>query len=91
MPELKDRSLDGKAESFDLANRLALRPKEAARALGLSERALRTLLPKLPTVRAGGAVLIPVDTLREWLRTQAGREQDEVDRAVEDTLRKIGS
>ena len=72
-----------------LSDRLALRPAEAAKALGVSERALRALLSRLPTVRAGSAVLIPVDALRDWLRTQAQPEQDEVERAVNDTLRKI--
>ncbi len=72
-----------------LSDRLALRPAEAAKALGMSERALRALLSRLPTVRAGSAVLIPVDALRDWLRTQAQLEQDEVERAVNDTLRKI--
>ncbi len=72
-----------------LSDRLALRPAEAAKALGMSERALRALLSRLPTVRAGSAVLIPVDGLRDWLRTQAQLEQDELDRAVSDTLRKI--
>jgi excisionase family DNA binding protein len=58
-----------------LADRLALRPPEAARALGVSERTLRALLPRLPHVRAGGAVLIPVDALRRWLEEAvAGRE-----------------
>jgi excisionase family DNA binding protein len=55
----------------DLANRLALRPLEAAVALGVSERTLRSLLPRLPHVRIGGAVLIPLDPLRRWLEEQA--------------------
>ena len=75
---------------LELESRLALRPAEAARALGLSERALRSLLPQLPTVRAGGAVLIPVESLREWLRSRARAEGDEVDQAVQDALKKIG-
>jgi excisionase family DNA binding protein len=64
-------------EPPDLACRLALRPREAAAALGLSERTLRTLLPALPHVRAGGIVLLPVDALRRWLEdeTKAGEER----------------
>jgi len=54
-------------ESVDLASRLTLRPPEAARALGVSERKLRTMLPLLPHLRAGGVVLIPIDALREWI------------------------
>ncbi len=45
--------------------RLALRPKEAAEALGIGERTLRQILPELPHVRIGGAVLLPGDGLRE--------------------------
>jgi len=68
---------------------LALRPAEAARTLGLSERAFRALLPSLPHVRAGGAVLIPVDALRAWLAQQAkARENrlDELDRELSDRI-----
>ena len=54
-------------ERLHLADRLALRPKEAAEALGLSERKLREVLPQLPHVRVGGAVLLPVEALRSWL------------------------
>ncbi len=62
---------------LDLATRLALRPREAAAALGLSERAFRSLLPRLPHVRLGGAVLVPVDALRRWLEEQARQRHDE--------------
>ena len=55
----------------DLSTRLALRPKEAAEALGISERSLRMLLPELPVVRRGKIVLIPVQALRAWLEEQA--------------------
>lgn len=69
-----------------LDERLALRPKEVARALGLSERALRAHLPTLPHVRAGGAVLVPVDALRRWLedraRTEVTRAQKVADRIL---------
>ena len=56
------------------APRLALRPKEAAEALGISERTLRQILPDLPHLRVGGAVLLPVAELVEWLRERAGAE-----------------
>lgn len=72
-----------------LADRLALRPKEAAATLGLSERAFRALLPSLPHVRAGGAVLIPVEALRRWLDEQAVREPDRIDGIVSETLGSI--
>ncbi len=75
---------------FMLGNRLALRPAEAARALGLSERALRQILPQLPHLHAGSAVLIPVDSLREWLRDQARSEIGKVDSVVRDALSKLG-
>jgi excisionase family DNA binding protein len=57
-----------------LSERLALRPAEAARALGVSERTLRTLLPRLPHVRLSGTVLLPVRDLERWLHEQARAE-----------------
>ncbi len=50
-----------KSSEFGLSNRLALRPAEAAQALGIGERTLRQILPELPHVRVGGVVLLPVD------------------------------
>jgi hypothetical protein len=57
---------------------LALRPRDAAKALGISLRTLWTLsAPRgpIPCVRIGTgkrkAVLYPADALREWLRAQA--------------------
>lgn len=49
---------------------LSYRPKDAARALGLSERTLWTLTQRgeLPHVRVGGCVLYPVDALRDHLQ-----------------------
>lgn len=76
-------------KTIRLADRLALRPKEAAAVLGLSERAFRALLPSLPHVRAGGAVLVPVESLRRWLDDQAAREPGRVDAIVTETLRSI--
>ena len=72
-----------------LVDRLALRPKEAAEALGISERKLREFLPELPHVRVGGAVLLPVEGLRAWLREQAQREKNRVGEAVDDVLRAV--
>ncbi len=47
--------------------RLALRPKEAAEALGLSERKLRAMRSELPHARLGEVVVFPVQPLRSWL------------------------
>jgi hypothetical protein len=47
---------DNPVRMVSLPDRLALRPKEAAETLGLSERALRSLLPRLTHVRAGVVV-----------------------------------
>jgi excisionase family DNA binding protein len=76
-----ERAEQQEAPALDLSSRLALRPKEAAHALGISERTLRQLLPELPVVRRGGVVLIPVEALRAWLRDQAaieGRRADAI-------------
>lgn len=59
---------DARARSIDLAGRLVLRPAEAACALGLSERTLRTLMKRreIPFFHIGGAVLLRVEALRAW-------------------------
>jgi excisionase family DNA binding protein len=59
---------------LDLANRLSLRPAEAARCLGVSERTLRSMLSRLPHFREGGNVLIPVAPLQRWLELRAKQE-----------------
>jgi excisionase family DNA binding protein len=52
---------------------LSLRPREAAKALGVSERLLWdwTHHGDIPHVRIGRTILYPVDALREWLNRQA--------------------
>ena len=47
---------------------LALRPKEAAKALGISERLLwtKTNMGDIPHVRIGRRVVYPVSSLEEW-------------------------
>ncbi len=53
--------------------RLALRPKDAARALGIGERLLweMTNRGEIPCVRIGRCVVYPVVVLNEWLARQA--------------------
>ena len=52
---------------------LAMRPREAAKALGISERLLWEWTDRgiIPHVRLGKAILYPTDSLREWLQRQA--------------------
>ena len=73
-----------------LSERLALRPKEAAVALGISERTLRQLAPTLPHLRLGGCLLFPVRVLERWLEEQAKAERAWVDREVEEILGAVG-
>jgi len=58
---------------------LALRPPEAAQALGISERLLwdMTRRGEVPHTRMGRAVLYPVGALNQWLadRAEAGGER----------------
>lgn len=52
---------------------LALGAKDAAKALGISERALQNATqPKgpIPSIKLGERRLYPVDALREWLRRE---------------------
>ncbi|NNF44242.1 MAG: helix-turn-helix domain-containing protein [Phycisphaerales bacterium] len=55
---------------------LSLRPKDAARALGIGERLLwsKTNAGEIPCVRIGRAVVYPVDLLRDWLAEEAKRK-----------------
>jgi hypothetical protein len=76
-------------ERLHLADRLALRVPEAARALGISERQLRQLLPEVPHTRLGGCVVLPVDALREWLLQQAQAGKSRVDAAVDEVIASI--
>jgi predicted DNA-binding transcriptional regulator AlpA len=60
--------------STALHSALALRPREAAKALGISERLLWSLTaPRgtIPAVRIGTCVLYPVTGLQAWLDRQA--------------------
>lgn len=52
---------------------LAMRPREAAKALGVSERLLWEWTDRgvVPHVRLGKAILYPVDSLRDWLNKRA--------------------
>ena len=72
-----------------LSDRLGLRPAEVARVLGLSERSIRQILPELPHLRIGSSVVIPVDSLREWLRERAKAERGRVEQVTEEILKSM--
>ena len=60
-------------------NRLAVRPRDAARILGISERTLWSLTKKgeIPHVRTGRVVLYSIAALEEWLAgNQTGGRHD---------------
>ena len=67
-------------------SRLALTIKEAADAIGISERTLRDLLPEIPHAHLGRRVVIPVEQLREWLHGRAREEEMGSKRAAEEIL-----
>ena len=72
-----------------LDSRLALRAKEAADALGISERKFRDMIPELPHVRRGGLVLIPVRALERWLEAEATKEQSRADKIPDEIVRSF--
>jgi excisionase family DNA binding protein len=74
-----------------LSERAALTIPEAAKAVGVSERLIRSLLPEIPHCHLGSRVVIPVSLLDEWLRKQAQEEQNTVGKAVNDILEEIQS
>ena len=82
---------DSPETAVRLSERLALSIHEAAKALGVSERLMRTVLPDIPHCHVGSRVVIPVAVLEEWLRKQAGKEQNVVGKAVNDILEEIQS
>ena len=67
--------------------RLALRPREAAEALGVSERTLRAWMRDegLPFARVGRSVLIPHKDLEHWIEQRVGTSE-RVSEIVDDIL-----
>ena len=60
--------------------RVALRPAEAAKAMGISRRLVAQLLAErgpgaMPRCRIGRAVVIPTDELRRWLSERTEPQQ----------------
>jgi hypothetical protein len=84
------RSDAGSGSAIGLADRITLRPAEAAAALGVSERTFRSLLPRLPHFREGNVVLVPVDELRRWASERA-RGSGSVDSTIQELLAKVGA
>jgi hypothetical protein len=59
------------------APRIALRPEEAAAALGMSRDAFdEHVKPELRLVRRGRLVLVPVRELERWVEREAARTLD---------------
>jgi len=58
-------------------SRLALSMREAAEALGISDRTLWSWTKDgiIPAVRIGGRWLYPVDVIREWLKERAAENK----------------
>jgi hypothetical protein len=73
-----------------LEDRLALRPKEVARAIGVSERTVRALLTRgMPRCRLDGVIVIPLDLLREWLKRKAEEEENRVEAVAKEILDEL--
>ena len=71
--------------------RLGLRPIEVAKALGVSERTVRQVLPGIPHLRIGTAIVIPIEALKTWLNDQAKVGESRIDAAVEEILEGLES
>ena len=58
---------------------LAMKPRQAAKSLGISERLLWEWTNRgiVPHVRLGKRIVYPVDSLRDWLRRQAQNNTDD--------------
>ena len=72
---------------LDLGGRLALRPAEAAQALGVAPKTLRRWMRELglPYARLDGVVLIPRAGLEKWIDEHLTTE-GETDRMVNEIL-----
>ena len=57
--------------------RIALRPAEAAQAIGIGRSKVYELIAsgELPSIRIGGSVRVPVDALRAWIARQLEARQ----------------
>ena len=73
-----------------LSDRLALRPKEAAAALGLNERTLRKWMRDegLPFFRLDRGIFIPRSDLERWMSRRI-ETQHSADEIARDILRDI--
>ena len=71
--------------------KLALRVREAAESIGVSERHLRDVLPEIPHTRIGTCVVIPIDLFKEWLRKRASVEQRGADEVANDIMKELHS
>ena len=79
-PPTLDMSSTSTARSPECDVCLALRPKDAARALGIGERKLWEITADrtsgIPHVRLGKAILYPIRELRDWLAQQANPRKE---------------
>jgi hypothetical protein len=65
------------ARSESVVQVLALRPEQAARALGVSRSFFfAEILPELRVVRRGRLRLVPLRSLEEWIERNAARGLD---------------
>lgn len=68
--------IDDHSKSFQFP--LALRPRDAAAAIGVSERTLYSWANDpdsgIPVIRRGNTVLYPVRELQDWLAAQVKKE-----------------
>ena len=85
--KINEKEISVKSSEFGLTNRLALRPKEAAAALGVAPKTLRKWMRELdlPYVRLDGVILIPRARLEKWIEDHLTTE-GETDRVVNEIL-----
>ena len=74
-----------------LSGRIALRPNEAAMALGISDRTLRQWMKEegLPHFQVGRSIFIPIPELERWMAKRMESHRDARDLADE-ILRDMG-
>jgi len=68
---------------------LALRPREVAEALGISEKAFRRIQHEIPSVRRGRLMLYRPATIDDWLHRNEASDNENMDEIADELSREI--
>jgi len=80
---MNPNEIDNTSGELTTLERLAYRPSDAAKALGISLSHLDRLTKhgRIPVARLGSLRIYPVEALRDWLASQANSQEEVCDDA----------